>query len=112
MPSIPSIPEALRPGIPILARLFGLFLLIGLGYALFVFELLPSARNGLGQMMFDQESVRQFAQGHVNGSRIEEYLRHVTSFDHMAGTEGSLYLAKWMQSIFVDAGLDTARLDS
>lgn len=106
-----SIPEGLRPGIPILARLFGLFLLLGLGYALFVFELLPSARNGLGQMMFDQESVRQFAQGHVNGSRIEEYLRHVTSFDHVAGTEGSLYLAKWMQGLFVDAGLDTVRLD-
>ena len=110
MPSV-SIPESLRPGIPVLARLFGLFLLMGLGYALFVFELLPSARNGLGQIMFDQESVRQFAQGHVNGSRIEDYLRHVTSFDHVAGTEGSLYLAKWMQGIFADAGLDKARLD-
>jgi hypothetical protein len=106
-----SIPESLRPGIPVLARIFGLFLLMGLGYALFVFELLPSARNGLGQMMFDQESVRQFAQGHVNSSRIEDYLRHVTSFDHVAGTEGSLYLAKWMQGIFVEAGLDSARLD-
>ncbi|KIW08303.1 uncharacterized protein PV09_01221 [Verruconis gallopava] len=111
LPSIPSLPERFTPSLPILARLLGLFLIIALGYALFVFELLPNARNSLGQMMFDQESVRQFAQAHVNGSRIEEYLRHVTSFDHMAGTEGSLYLAKWMQGLFVDAEMDTVRLD-
>lgn len=111
IPSIPSIPERYTPGIPVIARLLGLFLIIALGYALFVFELLPNARNGLGQMMFDQESVRAFAQSHVNGSRIEEYLRHVTSFDHVAGTEGSLYLAKWMQGLFYTAGLDSVRMD-
>jgi hypothetical protein len=111
IPSFPSLPERYTPGFPVIARLLGLFLIIGLGYALFVFELLPNARNGLGQMMFDQESVRAFAQAHVNGSRIEEYLRHVTSFDHIAGTEGSLYLAKWMQGIFYDAGMDTVQLE-
>lgn len=110
VPSLPSLPER-STAIPIIARLLGLFLIIGLGYALFVFELLPNARNSLGQMMYDQESVRAFAQAHVNGSRIQEYLQHVTSFDHMAGTEGSLYLAKWMQGIFYDAGMDTVRLD-
>jgi hypothetical protein len=110
IPTLPSLPQR-STAVPIIARLLGLILIIGLGYALFVFELLPNARNSLGQMMFDQESVRSFAQAHVNGSRIEEYLRHVTSFDHIAGTEGSLYLAKWMQGIFYDAGMDNVRLD-
>lgn len=111
VPSIPSIPERFTPGLPVIARLLGLFLIIALGYALFVFELLPNARNSMGQLMFDQESVRGFAQTHINGSRIEGYLRHVTSFDHVAGTEGSLYLAKWMQGLFYSAGLDSVRMD-
>ncbi|KAE9984673.1 hypothetical protein BLS_001668 [Venturia inaequalis] len=89
LPTI-TIPEEYTPQCSVIARLIGLFVIIALGYALFVFELMPNARNGLGQI-FDPESVRAFAQSNVNGSRIEEYLRHVTSFDHIAGTEGSSY---------------------
>jgi N-acetylated-alpha-linked acidic dipeptidase len=110
MPSIPSVPERYTPQCSVIARLIGLFVIIALGYALFVFELMPNARNGLGQM-FDPEGVRIFAQAQVNGSRIEDYLRHVTSFDHVAGTEGSRYLARWMQGLFWEAGMDEVRLD-
>jgi N-acetylated-alpha-linked acidic dipeptidase len=110
MPSLPSIPQEYTPQCSVIARLIGLFLIIALGYALFVFELMPNARNGLGQI-FDPESVRIFAQSNVNGSRIEEYLKHVTSFDHVAGTEGSRYLARWMQGLFVEAKMDEVTLD-
>jgi N-acetylated-alpha-linked acidic dipeptidase len=110
LPNLPSMPERYTPGCGVIARLVGLFVVIALGYALFVFELMPNARNGLGQM-FDPEGVRMFAQSQVNGSRIEEYLKHITSFDHVAGTEGSRYLAKWMQGLFYKAGMDEVRLD-
>jgi N-acetylated-alpha-linked acidic dipeptidase len=110
MPNLPSMPERYTPGCAVIARLVGLFVVIALGYALFVFELMPNARNGLGQM-FDPEGVRMYAQSQVNTSRIEEYLKHITSFDHVAGTEGSRYLAKWMQGLFYNAGMDEVRLD-
>jgi N-acetylated-alpha-linked acidic dipeptidase len=110
MPSLPSVPEHYRPGCSVIARLLGLFLVIALGYGLFVFELMPNARNGMGQM-FDPEGVRIYAQSQVNGSRIEEYLKHISSFDHMAGTEGSRYLGKWMQGLFWKSNMENVKMD-
>lgn len=108
-PSIPSMPGRDSFGCAVVGRLVGAFVLLALGYALFVFGIAPNAR-GMGQM-FDPEGVRIYAQGQVNSSRIQEYLKHVSSYDHMAGTKGSQYLAKWMQKKFWEGGMDKARLD-
>jgi hypothetical protein len=45
---------------------------------------------------FDPESVRAFVQENVEWERIAEYLTHISSYDHVAGTEGDLYMAEWM----------------
>jgi N-acetylated-alpha-linked acidic dipeptidase len=106
---LPSVPEAWKNGSSVIARLFGLFILIALGYALFALAIFPSAQNELATM-FDPESVRQYAQGAVDVNRIREYLKHITSFDHVAGTKGSFYLAEWMKDLFIQAGLDEVTL--
>jgi N-acetylated-alpha-linked acidic dipeptidase len=106
----PDVPENWRPGASVVARLFGLFVLIGLGYALFMFAILPGARNNISSM-FDPEAVRQFAQASVDVDRIRHYLHHVSSYDHIAGSKGSFYLAEWMKDIFWQSGMDDVKME-
>jgi N-acetylated-alpha-linked acidic dipeptidase len=106
----PDVPETWKDGTSVIARLVGLFILVGLGYALFALAIFPASQNELATM-FDLESVRQYAQGAVDVDRIRENLQHVTNFDHVAGTTGSFYLAEWMKDRFVKAGMDEVTID-
>jgi N-acetylated-alpha-linked acidic dipeptidase len=106
----PEVPESWKNGGAVIGRFIGLLVLIASGYALFALAIFPAAQNELASM-FDPEGVRQFAQGAVDGNRIREFLRHVTSYDHVAGTRGSFYLAEWIQDVFLKAGLDAVHLD-
>lgn len=107
---IPSVPDQYRPGWSVIARLAGLFLVISLIYLLFVSEVLPVSGNGFGQP-FNPEWVRSFAQGSVDVNRIADNLKQVTSYDHVAGSEGSLYLAKWIEGKFRAAQMDQVTHD-
>ncbi|KAJ9620448.1 hypothetical protein H2203_007654 [Taxawa tesnikishii (nom. ined.)] len=61
---------------------------------------------------YDPESVRARVQAEVDEDRIRDYLKYITSFDHVAGTEGDLYLAKWVQETWQNSNLDdVAMLD-
>ena len=100
---IPNIPEQYRPGLPVVARLFGLFVVASLVYALFVFAVLPRGNHAT---QYNPESVRQFVQGNIDENRIREYLRYITSYDHVAGTEGSYTLGKWIEEMFEAAEMD------
>jgi N-acetylated-alpha-linked acidic dipeptidase len=106
-----SIPENWRwIFIGIFARLFGLGVLIAIGYAIFSFAILPTVSHELATM-FDPESVRTFAQESIDVDRIKLRMKHITSFDHVAGTKGSFYLAEWMRDIFTAAGADKVQMD-
>ena len=107
---IPRVPDQYRPGWSIVARLVGLFIVVSLIYLLFVSEVLPVGNGGFGQP-FNPEWVRSYAQGSVDVNRIVDNLRHVTSYDHVAGSEGSLYLAKWIQGKFKAAQMDVVSLE-
>lgn len=102
-----SVPDQYRPGWQLIARLLGLFLVVGLLYALFVLEIMPGGR---GDFLFDPESTRVFAQDHVDENRIKENLKHITGFSHVAGSEGDLYLAKWIENAFRSAGMDSVAM--
>ena len=100
---IPTIPEQYRPGLPVVARLFGLFVIASLVYALFVFAILPRGNHGT---QYNPESVRQFVQGNIDENRIKENLKYITSYDHVAGTEGNFMLGKWIEERFEAAEMD------
>jgi N-acetylated-alpha-linked acidic dipeptidase len=109
--SCPSIPDNLKwIGIGIAARLLGLGVLIAIGYAIFSLAILPTVSHEMATM-FDPENVRQFAQSSVDVEKIKENLRHISSFDHVAGTKGSFFLAEWMREKFLDAGMDKVQMD-
>ncbi|TKA28441.1 hypothetical protein B0A50_03908 [Salinomyces thailandicus] len=98
------LPDQYRISAPTAARLFGLFTLMTLIYVLFAFDIFPGRGHLRGGAHFDPESVRTFVQDNVDSNIIEGYLAHITSFDHVAGTEGDLYLAKWMEEKWAESG--------
>lgn len=98
------IPERFRLSAPTFARICGLFTLVGLVYLLFAMDVFPNRRRR-GGAQYDPESVRAYVQDHIDAAAIEGYLQHITSFDHVAGTEGDLYLAKWMEERWGEEGV-------
>lgn len=97
----------------ILGRLFGIFVILGVVYALIATDVLAfgSRRLNMGQM-YDPESVRVFVQRHVNArDGMQESLTHVTEFPHLAGTEGSYVLGEWIQEVFKTAELEEVDME-
>lgn len=99
-----KIPEGYSIGAANFARLFGLFTIFALIWVLFAMDIFPSGMSRMG-MHFDPESVRTYVQDHLDVQNIEAALRHITSFDHVAGTEGDLYLARWMEEKWAKEGM-------
>lgn len=107
------IPDHYKMSAPIFARLFGLFTIAAVIYILFAFDMFPGTRPRIGRT-YDPERVRIFVQSNVEADNIRDYLQHITSYDHVAGTEGDFYLASWMQEKWVEWGGfdDVALLDN
>lgn len=104
LPSIPRIPDEYKPSLPIIARLAALFTIAALVYALFAFSIIPNRAHFATR--FDPESVRTKVQSEADASRISDYLEYISSFDHVAGTEGDLFLAEWMKEMWTNNELD------
>ncbi|KAK1079124.1 hypothetical protein LTR33_006648 [Friedmanniomyces endolithicus] len=97
-----TIPERYRLSAPTAARLCGLFTLVALIYFLFAMDIFPGGHRR--RRPFDPEAVRAFVLENINSDSIRDSLAHITSFDHVAGTEGDLYLAKWMEEKWAEEG--------
>jgi hypothetical protein len=59
---------------------------------------------------FDPDSVRNFAGREIDKGKIRHWLEYISSFDHMAGTEGDYVLGKYVQGQFSSFGLKTQRM--
>ncbi|KAL2028469.1 hypothetical protein VTO58DRAFT_109499 [Aureobasidium pullulans] len=107
---LPTIPEEFRLSLPVIARLFGLFTIAALIYILFALDIIPNA--GHMAQHYDPESVRARVQeqASLSPSRISEYLEYITSYDHVAGTEGDFFLAEWVQDNWRAHNLDDVRM--
>lgn len=98
-----SIPEQYRMSLPIFARLCGLFLIASMIYVLFILDIFPGNTGHMARH-YDPEAVRQFVQNNIRPENIGAYLQHITSFDHVAGTEGDYYLATWQRELWLEFG--------
>ncbi|EXJ88032.1 hypothetical protein A1O1_04959 [Capronia coronata CBS 617.96] len=97
----------------IIGRLFGVFLIMGVLYALIASDVLSFTKNrmGIGQM-YDPESVRVFVQKHMNGhGHMQKYLEHITDFPHVAGTEGNYVLGEWVAELFKSSDLEDVNME-
>ena len=100
---IPGLPSQYRPKASIVARLIALFVVVSLVYLFFVTEIFPPPRRS---HKYSEGSIRSWIQATVDEQRMRENLKHITSYDHIAGSEGGFYLARWVEGIFKSSGLD------
>jgi hypothetical protein len=95
----------------ILARCFAILLVMAVVYLLFVSDIFTSAAQRMGGQMFDPESVRIHVQSMVDESKIAQYLRIITSSDHLAGTEGDYALAEYVEKFFKSNYLEDVKME-
>jgi hypothetical protein len=115
MPNVPSVPcmhhldsAAMVPVYRLLAVVFAL-LVVYILLATDVFSFRSVGNDYLGP--FDPESVRSYAERGIEKDRIKHWLEYISSFDHMAGTEGDYVLAKYVQGQFASFGQKTERME-
>ena len=101
---------ALRPRVPqacnVVAWMSGMLLTVFLTSAvlailIFYYDGRPVSTG----RQFDPESVREFLRDHVNADRIRGFAKHLTAFDHVAGTQGDYTLAQYVKAHFDTASL-------
>jgi len=87
-------------------RILAVFFVMMIVYALLVSDLFNfRGRTLLGQV-FDPASVQNYAINHVKVEKIQHYLEYLTSFGHIAGTEGDRALGKYIEGEFRSFGMD------
>lgn len=101
---MPRLPEGLAIPLSVVARLFGLAIIAFSIYLLFHFNIIRQRNRMLHR--YDPEFLRARVQGLASPDRIADSLRYITSYDHVAGTEGDLFLAEWVESKWKSSGLD------
>lgn len=110
LPDIPCFSSGLIPVYRFLGVIFGLIVV----YTLLATDAVslsgPGGVTG-GLVNFDPEVVRQYAKDTVDKEKIEHYLEYLSSFDHVAGTQGDLVLAKWVEGKFKSFGLEDVELE-
>lgn len=108
---IPSLSEHFTMNWILVGRIFALLLVLSLAYLIFLSDIFTIRRTHGASQTYDPESVRAFVQDRANEAYIRQNSEHITSFDHVAGTEGNLYLAKWIEEIFHEAKLESVGLE-
>ena len=104
----PAIPDGFFPGWIMVIRVFALIFVLTLAYLVFftkIFRVRPRGQS------YPEENVRVYLQEHINETRIMENLEHATQWDHIAGTQGSFFLAKWIEGEMKAADLDRVELE-
>ena len=108
---LPSLPHLLQPGWILAGRFFALLFVLSLAYVVFLSDVFRFRSRGGSGHTYEPESVKMFAQDHIDETLIRQNLEHLTMFDHIAGTEGSYVLAKWVESAFKGARLENVGLE-
>ena len=106
---LPPLPEGFKFNSILLIRAFALLLVLGLLYLFFFTGLVRWRRRP--SVVFVEEDLRQHLQMIINETRMQENLKHLTQWDHVAGTQGNFYLAKWIEAQMVESGIDSVSLE-
>ena len=91
----------------LLLRAVALLFVLTFGYLVF-FTRVFRRREGHS---FNMAEVQMWVQGQINATRMMESLEHATKWDHVAGTEGSFFLAKWIEEEMLGSGVDRAAME-
>ncbi|RPA92986.1 Zn-dependent exopeptidase [Choiromyces venosus 120613-1] len=109
IPDLPCFGESFVP----LYRFLGVIIGLILVYALLASDLvtLNPPPGAAGIIEFDINALKDFIRDSIDKDNIEHYLEYLSRFDHTAGTEGDLVLAKYVEGKFKSFGLEGVGLD-
>lgn len=108
---IPPFPDNLKPSWILLGRVFALLLVLSLAYLLFISDVFSINRGRGENQIYDPEYARSYVQSNIDETYIRQNSEHLTTFDHVAGTQGSFALARWMKGLFSVARLEHVGLE-
>lgn len=97
------------PILVFIARCLLVLVLLGATYFL-IMMIVPTQRVQVNSL-YDAESLRAYIQSHVSEERIERFLARMTSFDHVAGTQGDYTSAKYVEALFEASKLEHVELN-
>ena len=106
----PPVREWMKPNWILLGRFFALLLVLMVFYLIFFLNLGRSHNRSISSFL-EAENIRQYVQDGINTTYIRQNLRHITSFNHMAGTEGGYVLAKWVEDAFRRSSIENVNLE-
>jgi N-acetylated-alpha-linked acidic dipeptidase len=100
-----------RTTVVLACRALIIIIVLGLLYLLFMSDLFTNMARRMGGRLYDPESVRTHVQSSVDGRQIADRLRHLTSYAHLAGSEGDFALASDIRKEFHVFGLEDVAID-
>ena len=106
----PRISDWLKPNWILLGRLFALLLVLMVFYLIFFLNLGRSKDQSISAFL-EAENIREYVLDHINTTLIRQNLHYITSFDHLAGTEGNYILGKWVESKLLSSGIQDVNLE-
>ncbi|KAF3924636.1 hypothetical protein AA313_de0203476 [Arthrobotrys entomopaga] len=114
LPRMPRIPTFLRfptdeDGVINLQRFIGVIIVIIVVYAIFATDIFTMRMNQGHQ--YDPDSVKRYLIDNIDHNNIKHMLKYLSSFDHLAGTEGDYQLAMYVSGKFKEAGLRNIRTE-
>lgn len=110
LPDLPCFNSGLIPIYRFLGVVFGLVVVYTLLATDSVSLSGPGGGASTGLVNFDPEVIRQYVKDMVDPEKMEHYLEYLSSFDHVAGTQGDLVLAKWVEGEFKSFGLENVEM--
>lgn len=108
---MPRVLQDIRPNWIMAGRFFALILVLFLAYLLFLSDIFTVNRRQGAAATYYPDSIRSFVRNNINETYIRDHAEYLTSFPHIAGTEGSFLLAEYVRNLFLDSQLEDVGLE-
>ncbi|KAL7268583.1 hypothetical protein RUND412_008786 [Rhizina undulata] len=104
---IPELPCA-GSSLPLYRMAVVLILAVSIFFALMASDLFTLSSPGTGGLLgpFNPDDVRDFTRMSLDREKIRHFVQYLSSFDHIAGTQGDFVLSNWVEGQFRSFGLD------
>ncbi|KAK6340877.1 hypothetical protein TWF696_009192 [Orbilia brochopaga] len=114
LPRMPRFPSFLafptdEDGVINLQRFIGVVIVVVIVYAVFATDVFTLRMNQAHQ--YDPDSVKRYLIDNIDPDNIKHTLKYLSSFDHLAGTEGDYQLAQFVAGKFKEAGMRNIRTE-
>lgn len=110
--ALPKLPDFIsNPAYTPLYRLLGIIIVMIVIYILMASDIFAMRRNPILGASYDRDSMREYIINNVKEANIKHFAEYMSSFDHLAGTEGDYTLAKYVEGYWSSYLLDAVSME-